>query len=379
MVVRAWKLHLQNMTRNHMTRICTLAVSITAMLAASTQIAAAGSKANAQGLWVGGYKYFSEFQGNALLKSGTPKARLAFGSQVYNGPFSIAFDGRGDLWAVFYSINNNLPPPALEITKGDLTALASSGRAKAKLITISGGPTDQFVIPVSIDFDAEGNLWVIDDGRRVVELLANELKKTSTQTPAVSIASQVATPSKLRFDRSNNLWVVEFPLPFDPSRPMIWRFTPSDRAVSSSSPSLIVNLPDVTIPVVDFAFDSAGNLWIAGPGPHGDEIAMVSASDLSGSGEISPSAAVTINSAAFGLLDGSGSCLGGIDFDHSGNLWASVGADNADCSSDTQLVEFNPTQLTMGGNLDPAVIIGQNNKKTNLFIPGPLRFGPTVK
>ena len=33
----------------------------------------------------------------------------------------------------------------------------------------------------------------------------------------------------------------------------------------------------------------------------------------------------------------------------------------------------------MGGNLNPAVIIGQNNKKTNLFIPGPLRLGPTVK
>ena len=367
------------MNRNHVTRAAALAVTIVTMLAVSTQIAAAKSKANSQGLWVGGYKYFSEFQGKALLKSGTPKASLAFGSQVFNGPFSIAFDGHGDLWAVFQSVNDNLPPPALEITKRDLAALASRGRATAKLITISAGPTGQFVVPVGIDFDAAGNLWVVDDGRRVVELLANELKKTSTQTPAVSIASQVATPSKLRFDRSNNLWVVEFPVPFDPSHPMLWRFTPSDRAVSNSNPSLIVNLPDVTIPVVDFAFDSAGNLWIAGPGPHGDEIAMVSASDLRGSGEISPSAAVTINSAAFGLLDGSGSCLGGIDFDHSGNLWASVGADNADCISDTQLVQFTPSQLSTGGNLTPTLTIGQNASRTNLFIPGPLRFGPTAK
>ena len=367
------------MTRKQVIRIGALALAITAMSAVSTRIAVAKSKANSQGLWVGGYQYFSEFQGKALLKSGTPKARLAFGSQVFNGPFSIAFDGHGDLWAVFQSIDTGLPPPALEITKRDLAALASRGRAKAKLITISGGATDQFVIPVGIDFDAEGNLWVIDDGRRVVELRANELKKTSTQTPAVSIASPVASPTKLRFDRSDNLWVVEFPLPFDPSHPMLWRFTPSDRAVSSSNPSLIVNLPDVTIPVVDFAFDSAGNLWVAGPGPHGDEIAMVSASDLSGSGEISPSAAVTINSAAFGLLDGTGSCLGGIDFDHSGNLWASVGADNADCSSDTQLVQFTPSQLSTGGNLTPTVTIGQNASRTNLFIPGPLRFGPAAK
>ena len=33
----------------------------------------------------------------------------------------------------------------------------------------------------------------------------------------------------------------------------------------------------------------------------------------------------------------------------------------------------------MGGNLDPAVIIGQNGRKTNLFIPGPIRFGPAIK
>ena len=271
-------------------------------------------------MWVGGYKYFSEFQGNALLKSGTPKARVAFGSQVYNGPFSIAFDRHGDLWAVFYSINNNLPPPALDITKGDLAALASRGRAKAKLITISGGQTDQFVIPVSIDFDPKGNLWVVDDGRRVVELLADQLKKTSTQSTAVSIASQVASPTKLRFDRSDNLWVVEFPLPFDPSRPMIWRFTPSDRAVSAPNPSLTVNLPEMLDPV-DFAFDDAGNMWLAGTASNSDEIEMIAASDLGGSGQISPQAAVIITSAAFGS---SYDCIGGIDFDHSGDLWVSV-------------------------------------------------------
>ena len=336
----------------------------------------AAKQPKSQGLWVGGYKYFSEFEGNALLKSGTPKARLVFRSQVYNGPSSIAFDRHGDLWAVFSSINNNLPPPALEITKGDLAALASRGRAKAKLITISGGPTGQFVIPVGIDFDAEGNLWVIDDGRRVVELLAKELKKTSTQTPAASIASPVATPSKLRFDRSDNLWVVEFPLPFDPSHPMICRFTPSDRAVSGPKPSLTVNLPEMLDPV-DFAFDNTGNMWLAGTASNSDEIEMISASDLSGSGQISPPADVIITSAAFGS---SYDCIGGIDFDDSGDLWVSVGSDI--CGSGNvgdQLVEFSPTQLTTGGNLDPGVIIGQNNRKTNLFIPGPLRFGPTVK
>ncbi len=352
---------------------------LAALFSASLSIRLAAAKqAKPRGLWVGGYKYFSEFQGKALLKSGTPKASLAFGSQVYNGPFSIAFDGHGDLWAVFQSINNNLPPPALEITKSDLAALASRQRVKAKLITIngSGGPTDQFVLPVSIDFDAEGNLWVIDNAKRVVELLAHQLKKTSTQTPGVSIASPVASPTKMRFDRSDNLWVVEFPLPFDPSHPMIWRFNPSDRAVNAPIPSLTVDLPEMMNPV-DFAFDNTGNMWLAGTASNSDEIEMISAGNLSGSGQISPPADVIITSAAFGS---SYDCIGGIDFDDSGDLWVSVGTDICGAGKvGDQLVEFNPTQLTMGGNLDPVVIIGQNSAKTNLFIPGPIRFGPSVK
>ncbi len=362
------------MTRIQRTIIRSLAIA--AMLTFAIPVPAADTAAKPQGLWVGGFQYFSEFQGNALLKSGTPKARLAFRSQVYNGPYSIAFDRHGDLWSVFSSINNSLPPPAVEITHGDLAALASHGRAKPKLITISTDPTDPLVIPVDIDFDAEGNLWVSDDGRRVVELLANQLKKTSTQTAALSIASPVASPSKLRFDRSDNLWVVEYPLPFDPSRPMIWRFAPGDRAVSGPNPSLIVNLPEMLIPA-DFAFDSAGNMWLAGTASNSDEIEMISASDLIGSGQISPPADVIVTSAAFGS---SYDCIGGIDFDNSGDLWVSVGTDICGAGKvGDQLVEFSPSQLSMGGNLDPIVIIGQNSRKTNLFIPGPLRFGPTVK
>jgi hypothetical protein len=105
---------------------------------------------------------------------------------------------------------------------------------------------------------------------------------------------------------------------------------------------------------------------------------MIPASDLGGSGQISPSASVMVTSSAFGLLVGTGSCLGGIDFDRSGDLWVSVGAKNADCEANTQVVKFTPGQLGTGGNLTPSVTIGENSKATNLFLPGPLRFGPAV-
>ncbi len=151
-------------------------------------------------------------------------------------------------------------------------------------------------------------------------------------------------------------------------------------STGSANPSLIVNLPDLFF-FVDLAFDSSGNLWIAGPGSDGDALEMISASNLTGTGEVSPPAAVTVTSSSFGTLVGSGSCLGGIDFDSSGNLWVSVGTDNGDCDGNTttQVISFTPAQLGTGGNLTPSVAISQNKRETNLFLPGPLRLGPALQ
>jgi len=371
------------MTRNHMTKIGALSLAIAATFAFSIQIAAAASKAKQQGLWIGGEKYFSEFQGKALKHSGTSRPNLAFGSNLYFAPDSIAFDTHENLWAVFQGINDNLPAPALEITRGELAALKAGNLVHPKvIISRQGNSTVPFVDPQSIGFDAAGDLWVVDGGQQIVELLASQIQKSGGPTPKVTITSSVASPFRLRFDTSDNLWVVETQLPFNPTNPtQLWRFAPGDRMSSgSATPSLIVNLPDLFF-FVDLAFDSSGNLWIAGPGSQGDALEMISASNLTGSGEVSPPAAVTVTSSAFGTLLGSGSCLGGIDFDSSGNLWVSVGTDNADCDGNTptQVVSFTPAQLSTGGNLTPSVAIGQNKRQTNLFLPGPLRFGPTVQ
>jgi hypothetical protein len=329
-------------------------------------------------------KYFSEFQGKVLTKSGTPHANLVFGSNVYFAPESIAFEAHENLWAVFQGINNNLPAPALELSRSELAAIKAGNVVQPKvIISRQGNSTVPFVNPQSIGFDAAGDLWVIDGGSQtLLELTPNQIKKSGGPTPKISITSANASPSQLRFDGSDNLWVVEFQLPFNPTNPIqLWRFAPGDRTSSgSANPGLIVDLSDLFF-FVDLAFDSSGNLWFAGPGSHGDALEMISASNLTGTGEISPPAAVTITSSAFGNLVGSGSCLGGIDFDNSGDLWVSVGTNNADCNGNTatQVVEFTPAQLSTGGNLTPSLTIGQNSKQTNLFLPGPLRFGPSVQ
>ena len=372
-----------NMNRNHVTKIGALTLAIAATFAFSIQIAAAKTKAKQQGLWIGGEKYFSEFQGKALKQSGPNHANLAFGSNLYFAPESIAFDTHENLWAVFQGINDNLSSPALEVTRGELASLKAGNLVQPKvIISRQGNSTLPFVNPESIGFDAAGDLWVVDGGQQIIELLASQIEKSGGPTPEITITSSNATPFRLRFDASDNLWVVETQLPFNPTNPIqLWRFAPGDRMSSgSANPSLIVNLPDLFF-FVDLAFDSSGNLWIAGPGSHGDALEMISASNLTGNGEVSPPATVTVTSSAFGTLLGSGSCLGGIDFDSSSNLWVSVGTDNADCDGNTttQVVAFTPAQLSTGGNLTPSVAIVQNKKKTNVFLPGPLRFGPTVQ
>ncbi len=166
------------MTRNHVTKIGALMLAIAATFAFSIQIAAAKTKTKQQGLWIGGEKYFSEFQGKALKQSGANRANLAFGSNLYFAPDSIAFDTHENLWAVFQGINDNLPAPALEITRGELAALKAGNVVHPKvLISRQGNSSVPFVDPQSIGFDAAGDLWVVDGGQQIVELLASQIQK----------------------------------------------------------------------------------------------------------------------------------------------------------------------------------------------------------
>jgi hypothetical protein len=367
------------MPRNHNTTIRSLLLSAACLLATPIQPAAAKPAAKPQGLWVGGYKYFYEFQGKALKKSGESKANLVFGSTAYFNPRSMTFDGNNDLWITFDGINDNLPAPIVELSHSDFAALKGGNGVKPKVhITEQGSTGIPFTVPGDVAFDQAGDLWVSNQGgQTIMDFTPSQIKKSGSPSPTILLAADFV-PVAMRFDASNNLWVEQYQVPYNPSNPLeMGRYAPGDRATSGpATPSLVVTLPQNFNPV-DVAFDSAGNLWLAGPGSQGDEIEMFPASDLTGSGEISPTAAVTITSSAFGSVEGSGSCLGGIDFDHTGDLWVSVGADNADCQSSTQIVDFTPSQLGIGGALTPPVTIEQKSNETNLFIPGPIRFGPT--
>ncbi len=369
-------------------------VILTAFLAALCSftclaLPAAAEQLKPQGLWVGQENYNSEFQGKPLKQGGTPGSRVSFSDADGYSANSMAFDPHHNLWIGYQGVTRGDSRVAIvENVVSELAPLRRGKPAREKVVLLShGSGPHPFENPAGIDFDHAGDLWLSnaagDAGQRgLMEFTPDQIKRSGKPSAAVFLHAEDFVPETLRFDTSDNLWAAQFPLPAEPGFTMqISRYSASDRAASGpATPGLVANLPDLTFPV-NFAFDRARNLWVAGPGPHGDELAMISASDLSGSGEVSPSAAVIITSSAFGVLVGTGSCIGGIDFDSAGDLWASVGTDNADCegsTGDTSLVEFTPSQLRVGGNLTPSVIIGQNSTETNLFLPGPIRFGPPV-
>jgi hypothetical protein len=367
------------MVRNYRTGIGAIALAAVGIVAFAIQIGAAEPAAIGRGLWVGGTKFFSEFQGKALKQSGTPRPLIAFGSRAIFDPTSMIFDRHNNLWVGFSGTTiGNGGAPVVEISAGDIAAIAAGITVLPK-VTI-GYPNkakpQAFVVPHSLGFDAAGDLWVADaDVHGLVEFTHKQIAHSGALPANISITAQDFLPNVMRFDGSDNLWLVQFGLPSNPQQ--LLKFAPSDRATSGPpNPSLVIDLPDA-LNVADLGFDSAGNLWIAGGSSHGDALEMFPASDLGGSVEISPEAETIVTSSAFGHVFG-GSCLGGIDFDHLGDLWVSVGTNNDECEAAQQIIEFTPSQLSTGGDLTPSVTILQNKKQTNLITPGPIRFGPTL-
>jgi hypothetical protein len=344
----------------HRITIRTIAVAACS-IALSIQTAHAKPRSQAQGLFVAGENELYEFQGSELETSAIASTNLSFGTENYLDPLSMTLDQHNNLWLTELS---NLPEgdvAILEITRAAVNSVKSGNLAKQKLILPSGSGVKN-VGWLSLGFDAKGDLWVSSALGELLMLRSSQLKEKHP-SPKIVISSMGWSPGVLRFDSSDKLWV-------SAGDGQIWRFSPRDRAASGPpDPGLKLTLPDGLVPI-DFAFDRSGNLWIAGS----DSIEEIFAADLTATGEISSPAGSTITSSAFGT----GSCLGGLDFDNSGNLWVSVigTLSGNGCVADPQVVKFAPSQLSTGGSQDPSVAIGLPSPA---FSPVPLRFGRAIK
>jgi hypothetical protein len=348
------------------------AVLVTAVSTSAAQ--AQKQKVSKYGVWVLNTIFVSEFQGNALVKGGVPGPSILFGVRGLLTPAGIAWDNEKNLWLSF-----NYPDMGeiVRLTPRQVGILASGGGVKDVILLQDSKSSHPFVDPTQIEFDQEGDLWVLDAD--LLEFTPDEIAASGAPTPAVEIGEGIfVEPYRMRFDSSDNLWV-EWPnLGKVTGVDEVVRFSPSDRAMSGPpNPSLILDLA-ASIGVSDFAFDGGGNLWIAAenqvtPAEEIDELIMIPADQIAGSGEIAASPAITIQLPEFTqsvLVDDLS-----IDFDPVGALWV---AGTGTSPKLNQVDKFTPEQLTASGSATSTVRLRENRSETNFRAPHSIRVGPRV-
>jgi hypothetical protein len=135
--------------------------------------------------------------------------------------------------------------------------------------------------------------------------------------------------------------------------------------------------------VKSIAFDVSGNLWTAfetgGTGNYGG-LEMFAAADLSGSGTVTPTPAITITATVYGKHHNYLSFGGpdGLSFNSQGDLWVANGSQPKAGLGDGSIVEFTASELTTNGSPVPARWILSNYDNTNLGLPVYMTFGTAL-
>ncbi len=144
-----------------------------------------------------------------------------------SGPNGIAFDAQGNLWVADETNNRILEFPASSLGTNDPSAVLEIGHpAGNSAFSSSAFATNRsgFAAPLSIAFDASGNLWVSDRANnRVLEfdapfsdgMLASAVVGTAPGPRAFDendsglSQTQFWNPLGIAFDQSGDLWVAD--------------------------------------------------------------------------------------------------------------------------------------------------------------------------
>jgi streptogramin lyase len=243
------------------------------------------------------------FSGSVLgaTASAEPSASLSGGMGK-----DVAFDTDGNLW----TMGATLAEPHL--MRFSAAALGSSGAKEPdRSINIAG----DMCLPAlnAFAFDPQGSLWVALCGRGVIQLKAADLTRSGDVSASVAIASSSEGNTDLAFDAAGNLWVA--------NEQTLRRYDASRLSASSDEPADLVLHVQVAgeeargLAPYNLLFNAAGDLWLVDFG--GNLLARVPSSNLSGRGEQTVSAAVTLALPVGALLDRPA-------FDESGALWIAL-------------------------------------------------------
>ena len=178
----------------------------------------------------------------------TPASKpvLVFGLPSTGNIDHITFDAAGNLWAsdFFNLLEYKFTPPF------------TTSRTLVPAVTL---PLPGFTNPAGIASDAAGNVYVSDVGSPGTQSIAVfRAPVTNTSTPAFYLNGLVG-PGGLIFDAQGNLYASSNPVGQPKS---IVRYN-SNNLVSGARPNIVNTLGPTGSYEAEFAFDAAGNLYVA--------------------------------------------------------------------------------------------------------------------
>jgi sugar lactone lactonase YvrE len=179
---------------------------------------------------------------------GAPTPSIVLTSTIGDGE-NLAFDSHGNLWVT----------DCTGYIRAFTPSQLAGGGAQTPAVSISGGTILR--CPWSIAFDSTGNAWVADEGRtHIIEYGASQLTTSGTPTPIDTIGStggSLNEPSGLAFDAQGNLWVS------NNGTTTVVEYTPAQLAAGGAPvPNIAINTPNTSDPF-GLAFDNRGTLWVS--------------------------------------------------------------------------------------------------------------------
>ena len=280
-------------------------------------------------------------------QSGPPSVVNTLTNVGTNKPPSptIAFSATGDLW-VGTCRKDQIPQVVAKFSPAKLSA---TGNPVAD-VTLTLPATDTtYDCADALVFDAAGNLWVGMNHGHILSFNASDLTVTGTPAPAVNLTSSAYFVGvlDLAFDSSGNLFVASY------GTPIISRLSASQLLASDPAvvPAVRLTLA-ASVGPGGLVLDKDGSLWVSQY--NAKSIVKLSAADLGTTGTPTPALTLTGVPGPEQLA-----------FDNAGNLWVAA----FDAGS---VIALSAVDITTGGSKTPLTALDNDT----IDVAFGLRFNP---
>ncbi len=324
---------------------------------------------NTMALWIANGTNVLEFLPSQLTAGAIdPAPHLAING--FGAPQGVQFDSQGDLWVLDGGTVSSGGTAAPMLDEFTASALASHATVPSKTLTYPG-----IMFPQQGVFDASGDFWVTDCmANEIVEFTPAQLGAGGMQTPNRTITSTTAfnCPLGIAFSPvTGNLWVA------NNGGTSIEGFAASVVAALgtgavSMTPHDVLNTTTSNSIQAPWAlvFDKQGDMWSSNANAPFTIVEFGANTDLGGAGGPAPTPTITISP----VNDGSNTTLAapnGLAFDPLGDLAA------ASSATPFGAPVYSAAQLKSGGGLVPNVFLVGG--ATTLNAPAGNVFGPAVQ